>query len=123
QALQRRMQGRGDCLLQPTQALQHTGIVGPEAQHFTEPFIERAIGAVAVLTVFHHYERHTGGDDARHWPDSAQAMTGLHVYPARCDEGLGALEVSSPAFILHRPHYGTLHRTTHSLPRYRWASV
>src|SRR5262245_51100846 len=117
------MQGRGDRLLQPVQALQHTGIVGPKAQHFAKSFIERAIGVVAVLTIFHHHERHTGGDDARHRPDSAQAMAGLHAYLARRDEGLGALEVSSPAFVLHSAKHGALHRTTHGFPRYRWASV
>src|SRR2546422_7216631 len=117
------MQGRGDRLLQPTQALQHTGIIGSEAQHFAESFVERAIGAVTVLTVFHHHKRHAGGDDARHRPDSAQAMAGLQAYPARLDEGLGALEVSRPAFVLHSAKHGSLHWTTHGFPRYRWASL
>jgi hypothetical protein len=75
--LQHRMQGRGDRFLQPAQALQHTGIVGPKAQDFAESFIKCAIGVVPVLTVCYDQERHTGGDDACHWPYSAQAMAGL----------------------------------------------
>jgi hypothetical protein len=50
-------------------------------------------------------------------------MAGLHTYPARRDEGLSALEVSRPAFILYSPDYGALHRATHGLPRYRWTGV
>jgi hypothetical protein len=76
-----------------------------------------------MLAIFYHHERHTRGDDARHRPNSAQAMAGLHMYPTRLDKGLGTLEVRCPAFILHRPHYSPLHWTTHGFPRYWWAGV
>src|SRR5262249_50551331 len=80
-------------------------------------------GPVAMRTVFHHYQWHTGGDDAGHRPDSAEAVTGLHDDPPSLHKGLRRLQVSGPAFVCHGPKNGAAHGATHGVPPYGWTGV
>src|SRR5262249_19924301 len=121
--LQGRMQGWGDDLLHPAQAFQHTGIVRPVAQHFPQALIQRAVGPVPMRTVFHHHEWHTGCDDAGHWSDSAEAVTGLPGDPPRLHEALCLVQVSGTAFVRPRPKHGTAHGAAHGFPHHWWTSV
>ena len=106
-------QRRGDDVGDHPQAVNHRRVVGAEAQHLAEPFVEVAVGAIARGPVLDDEDRHRRADDPGHRSDGAMVMAGFEIEAARRDQALGGRHRIGPSFEHHRAQHRAAHRPAH----------
>ncbi len=113
---QRPSERRPQDLADPTQPVEHLGIVAAEPHDLAEPLIDRAIGSISESLVLDHQERLTCGRQAGHRADRAMVMVGMKRECTGSGFCRGVVEILGPPLEHRDAHDGAAHGAAHPLP-------